>query len=252
MRIQFKYTFLAGLHIRGAVFLAAALLMFTFVGLGLLGYLPLAANIAAVSLGGTALAAVVVANVVSDVAIIRRMFGTGAYMYALTPAPRWKILTASVVSMLLMDLISMAVLIAGQVWLALNLVGDGFAGVVAELARSQGLSVLHVVLAALTIPAPYLLIMSIILFAITAKKSILANLPASGLLAVLTAIACLCVLNLLHLLLIPFSTVDVWGVFISISVNGTAGLLVYALLMFLQAMVLFVLTSKLMERKMNV
>jgi hypothetical protein len=98
--------------------------------------------------------------------------------------------------------------------------------------------------------AGYLLLMMIILFCITAKKSVLYRLPASRLLAFLLACVCFYVISLLQLILIPFGAVERYGLMILLTL-GSNGLPFYALLILLEAAALFVTTSKLMERKIN-
>jgi uncharacterized RDD family membrane protein YckC len=92
--------------------------------------------------------------------------------------------------------------------------------------------------------------MMVINLSITAKKSLLFSVPASGLLAFLLACACFYVISLLQLLLIPFGTVQRYGLLILLNLGSNA-LPFYALLTLLEAAALFVITSKLMERKIN-
>jgi len=56
MKVQFKYAIRAGLYARGPVFAVIFIMELIFIVLGSLGILPLAAQITAVSLGGTAIA----------------------------------------------------------------------------------------------------------------------------------------------------------------------------------------------------
>jgi hypothetical protein len=76
------------------------------------------------------------------------------------------------------------------------------------------------------------------------------SIPASGLLAFLLACVCLYVISLLQLVLIPFGAVDRYGLLIILNL-GSNGLPFYVLLTLLEAAALFVMTAKLMERKMN-
>ena len=99
--------------------------------------------------------------------------------------------------------------------------------------------------------AGYFLIVTLIMFCVAAKKSIFFKMPASGVLAFLLTCVCIYVINLLLLILAPFGAVRRHGIFIIISL-GRAALPVYALLIFLISAGLFVLTSKLMEKRMNI
>jgi len=75
--------------------------------------------------------------------------------------------------------------------------------------------------------------------------------PASGFLAFLLACGCFYVVSLLQLLLAPFGEVGWQGFLIVITLSpGAAGPLL-TLLTLIEAAGLFVLTSKLMERKIN-
>jgi hypothetical protein len=53
-------------------------------------------------------------------------------------------------------------------------------------------------------------------------------------------------------LLIPFGTVTVWRSFFITVTVGDLGMVVFTLLLLAEAAGLFVLTSKLMERKLNI
>ena len=100
--------------------------------------------------------------------------------------------------------------------------------------------------------ACYLFFLMVILFSVTAKKSILYKKPASSLLALLLGIACIYVGNLLWFVLVPFGSVSAYGAFITITVSSQAGLVIAVLLTLVETAGLFALTSKLMERKMNI
>ena len=256
MKAHFKYIFRSSLSTRGGVFIVIFLMYLVFITLGSLGVLPLAAQITAVSLGGVAIAVMSVVNIVDDVAIIRRMFSApGAYLLALTPAPRRKTLLASVIAMMMMDIITMAIVISGEVWLAMMLAGEvsGNALRIAfDVIRNLDIPVLlYTLFGAFMLVAGYLLIMMTILFCITVKKSILYKKPASGLLTFLLACGCIYIFSLLGLLMAPFGTVNTYGMFINITL-GSEVMPIYALLLLLEVAGLFIITSKLMERKMNI
>jgi hypothetical protein len=252
MKAQFKYAFLAGIYARTYVFAVIFTMNLVFITLGSAGLLPFAAHITAVSLGGVAIAVMMAFNIAGDVAIARRMFSVPeAYLHALTPAPRWKILLASIVAMMTLDFITMAVVITGEVWLSLT-----FAGVwntVIDFIRG-GMDFpyfLYGLQFILLLIAGYLLTMTFILFCVTAKKSIFYKSRYPFLMTLLLACGCIYVLSLLLLILAPFGSVGRFGIFIIISLSDTA-LPFYILLTLLKAAGLFYLTSKLMERRMNI
>jgi len=253
MKAQFKYAFRTGFHVRGLAFIVIFIMFLVFAVLGALGFLPLAARIAAVSLGGTAIAAMMVFNIVSDVSIVRRMFAApGAYLYALTPAPRKRILLSSIITMAAMDIVTMAAVIAGEVLLAINMSEGGEGRIVWEALRSAGASdVMYGIWGVALLLAGYFLVMMLILFCMTVRKSLFYNKPVGGLLTAALALAIIYIVNLLSFILAPFGEVSRFAIFFTISL-GRVGSALYVPLTLIEAAVLFILTSKLMERKVNI
>jgi hypothetical protein len=100
--------------------------------------------------------------------------------------------------------------------------------------------------------AGYLLIVMIIFFCVSMKKSVFFNMPVSGLLAFLVACVCIYIVSLLQLVLTPFGTIETFGLMIILTLHSKTGLLFYALLLLLEAAGLFVITSKLIERRINI
>jgi len=254
MKNQFKYAIRAGLYVRGPVFVVIFVMNTIFVTLGMLDLLPLPALITAVSLGGVAVAVMLCANIGSDVMIIRRMFTSPeAYLFALTPVPKWKTLLASIITMFVMDIVSMAFVIITQVLLSFNMIGfDQMWNIVVygfnELSFVSSYTIWGIIL----FIAGYFLVLMVILFCITAKKSFLYKKPASGLLTFLLACLCFYAVNLIQAIFIPFGTVNTFGPFIMITVKSAIAFPLLTLFFLLEAGVLFVFTSKLMERKMNI
>jgi len=99
--------------------------------------------------------------------------------------------------------------------------------------------------------AAYILTLMIIMFCITAKKSFLYKKPASGFLAFLLACGCFYVSSLLQLLSAPFSIVERYLFMIIITPASGIAIPFLIVLTLLEAAGLFILTSKLMERKIN-
>jgi hypothetical protein len=251
MKAQFKYTFKTGLSFRGAAFAFIFAMDAVFIALGSLGFLPFAAQVTAVSLGGVAISVMLVFDIIGDIAIIRRMFvAPEAYLYALTPVPRWKTLLASVIVTAILDIVTMAVVITAEVWLSFILAGEGVWQTVWGYISANSSEFLYGLWLVPLLVAGYLLLMMIIMFCQTAKKSILFGIPASRLLAFLLACACFYVVSLLQLVLIPFGAIERYGLLIILHLGKNA-LPFYALLLLLEAAALFVITSKLMERKIN-
>jgi hypothetical protein len=252
MKAQFKYAFLAGLDFRLPAFAVIFIKNTVFIILGSFGLLPFAALITSVALGGVAIAVMFAANIGGDIMITRRMFyAPEAYLHALTPAPRWKILLASIVTMAVMDILTMAFVIASQVWLVFNLAGFGYWQIVWETISSIDSFLFYGILSFLFVIAGYFLLIMIILFSITMKKSVFFKIPASGLLAFLVACVCFYAVSLLQLVLIPFSTVERYLFMITVTPDGGMAIPLLILLTLLEAAGLFILTSKLMEKKVN-
>jgi len=252
MKAQFKYAFLAGLYFRGAAFAVIFVMDVVFIILGSLGLLPFAAHVTAVSLGGVAIAVMLAANIGGDVAIARRMFSSPeAYLHMLTPVPRSKLLFASIAAMAVLDIFTMAFVIFAEVCLSFNLAGKGIWQIVFSTLRTHESYLIYVFWFILLMIAVYLLVIMIIMFSVTAKKSILFKVTASGLLSFLLACGCLYVASLLQLVLAPFGFVQRYGIFIVITLGSGAGLPVLLLLTLLEAAALYVLTAKLLERKVN-
>jgi len=252
MKAQFKYALRAGLYFRGPAFAVIFIMNTIFIIMGSLLSLPNPAHITAVSLCGVSIAVMLAANIGGDVAIARRMFSApGAYLDMLTPVPRRKILLASVLTMAAMDIITFTYVIIAQVWLSFNMIGSGMHKMFWDNVRMNSSYIPMIIWAVIFAIAFYLLILMIILFCVTVKKSIFFKLPASGLLAVLLAFACFYIVNLLQLLLVPFSEVQRHLFMIYLSFKTPAAAVFYILLTLLEAAGLFILTSKLLERRIN-
>jgi hypothetical protein len=251
MKAQFKYAFRTGLTFRGAAFAVIFVMDAVFIALGSLGLLPTAGQITAVSLGGVAISAMLVFDIIGDISVIRRMFSVPeAYLYALTPSPRWKILLASVIVTAILDIVTMAVVIFAEVWLSLILAGEQIWQQIWDYISANGSDLLYGLWYAPFLVAGYFLVMMIILFCITVKKSVLYGFPASKLLTFLLACVCIYVISLLQLVLLPFGAVERYGLLITLYLENNA-LPFYTLLNLLEAAGLFVITSKLMERRIN-
>ena len=252
MKTQFKYAFLTGLYTRGVVFAIIVIMNLVFIILGSLGWLPLAGRITAVSLGGVAIAAMMTINIISDVGVLRRMFSApGAYLYALTPAPRKHILLASVITVMVMDLTTMAVVIIGEVWQAIILAGDSIWRTVLDAINANPSVILYGIWGILLSIMEYLVLILLILFFITVMKSIFYKKPGGWILNILFVLGVIYVLNLLQIVLAPFGEISRYGLFFTVSIDGV-GVALYILLRFIEAAALFIITSRLMERKMNI
>jgi len=252
MKAQFKYSFLAGLFVRLPVFIVITVMILTFGILGGLGMLPVAALITAVSLGGVAIAVMMAVNIVGDIFLVNSMFQTpDAYLHALTPAPRRVKLFTSLVAMAVMDVVTMAVVITGEVWLSFNMADDKFwhsMWVYVQMSWGDALTILG---SALLTVIGYMLIVLIILFCAAVSKSFLYKVKASWLYVILLGFACVYLVQLSQFILAPFGQVERYGMFYTINFTGAAALLPMILLTALEAAGMFALTAKLLERKVN-
>jgi len=252
MKVQFKYIIRSEI-MRLIVFAVILAVNLSFIILGTLGVLPLAARIVAVSLSGTAIGAMVVFNIIGDISIINRMYNApGAVLYALTPTPRKNMLLASVISMFVMDIVTLAVSILGVIFLALGL-GGYYSGLsIAEMIQIGEFPALRLgLIGGANFMAFYLYVITLILFCKAVRRSVLYNKPAGGFLAFLLAVGIIYVTNISAFLIAPFGTVSRFFAFFTIDV-GYLGMGMHALLIFIISAVLFLLTTRLIERKINI
>jgi len=253
MKAQFKYAFKSGLGIRGLVFAFVFVMNVIFIALGSIYQLPFAAHVTFLALSGTAVAVMLAADIAGDVIMIRRTFASqDAYLTALTPVPRWKTLLANVITMMIMDMLTMAFVIVSIVWLSFNFIGNDIGQIIRQAAFSNSLYLFYMIWLLLALITGYILFIMIVLFCAAMKKSVLFKLPASGLLTFLLTCGCFYAVNLLQLFLIPFSDVQVFGLMIILSPVSLAVYPVLFILTLLEIAVLFIITSKLIERKINI
>jgi len=220
---------------------------------GVFEVLPGAALITAVALSGTAIAVMAVFNVIGDISIGNSMFSTsGAPFYALTPAPRGNTLLASVIVMFVMDIITMAISIWGVIILSVNLAtfysGLTFTQMMPDMSNVE---LQYVLLQFAWGIALYFFIVMLIMFCRAFRKSVLYTKHAGGFLAFLVGVGIFYLSTVSTLLLAPFGTVTRLYGFFTVSL-GPLGMGMYVLLLLILAAVMFVLTSRLIERKMNI
>ena len=252
MKAQFKYAFRAGMSPRMYVFAVIFVMNLAFIVLGMFGVLPLAAQITAVSLSGTAIGVIAVFNIIGDVSIIRRMFSApGAVFYALTPVPRKKTLLASVITMFVTDFVTMTFSIFSVVILSFNLASSTTGLNAWEMLRSGTWHWQGILVSAAIVFAGYMFFMMLIIFCKAVRKSVLYNKPVGGLLAFLIGVGIFYLTTVSSLLLAPFGTVTRYYGFFTVEV-GILGVGMYALILFVFAAIMFMFTSRLMERKMNI
>ena len=249
----FSYAFRAGMSPRLYAFAVILVMNLAFIIPGLFGVLPGPALITGVSLSGTAIAVMAVFNIIGDISISSSLFSaSNAPFYALTPAPRKNTLLACVLAMLITDFVTMAISIAGVITLSINL-GGFYSGdnIWALVYRNAASYATNALLPVALLIAAYLFIMMLIIFCRAFRNSHLYNKRAGGFLAFLLAVGIYYLSTVSVLLLAPFGTVTrVLGWFqVTVGHLGTG---MYALLLLIFAAVMFILTSSIMERKMNI
>jgi len=161
---------------------------------------------------------------------------------------------ASTLAMMITDILTMILPIISVIILSVNL-GSNYTGInfwdmMTQLESFNFQNVYITVISTILIIVGYLLLLMLIMFCTAMKKSYYYSKPASGLLAFLTGVGVFYIMTLIPLLVSPFAEVSRFYGFITVSVNNV-GMAVYTVLMFIFAAVLFLLTSKLFERKIN-
>jgi len=255
-RSSLYYAFRAGASPRLVVFAVILVMNLAFILPGSFGWLPLAAHIVAVSLSGTAIGVMAVFNIIGDVSLCKSMFSpSGAVFYALTPAPRRNTLLASLIAMFFMDFVTMILSIVSVVVLSLNLgshvSGDYIWGLLFRHGFELRFFLNNILIPFLLVIATYLFFVMLIIYCRAVRKSVLYNKHAGGFLAFSLAVGIYYLFTVSTLLLAPFGSMSWFYGIITISVNYL-GMGMYALLHLVFAAVMFILTSRLMERKMNI
>jgi len=253
MKAQFKYAIRAGGSSRLIAFAIIFVMNLVFIVLGTIGVLPLAAQITAVSLAGTAIGVVAIFNIISDISMIHRLFAApGAVFYALTPVPRKKTLAASVITMFVIDFITLSTSIVSVIILSINL-GSRYTGLNTwDMLSTYGAPEIRYILLALAlILAAYLYIVMIIVFCCALRKSIFYSKRLGGLLTFLSAVGIFYLTSLTPVLLAPFGVVTWFYGFITVTI-GYLGMGMYAVIILLLTAAMFILSSRLMERKLNI
>jgi len=255
-RSSLYYAFRAGASPRLIVFAVILVMNLAFIIPGSFGWLPLAAQIVAVSLSGTAIGVMAVFNIIGDVSLCKSMFSpSGAVFYALTPAPRRNTLLASLIAMFLMDFVTMILSIISVVVLSINfgsyVSGDNVWGLAFGYGFEPWFFMNNILVPFLLVIATYLFFVMLIIFCRAVRKSTLYNKHAGGFLAFLLAVGIYYLFTVSTLLLAPFGAVSWFYGIITISV-GYLGMGMYALLHLIFAAVMFILTSRILERKLNI
>jgi len=244
MRNQFKYS--ARPYWRQRLFAFAAVVVINvFFGVcGALGPYNFIGGIAAIVLSSLSLCALLVVSIIADFESIRDLFsapmGYGAF---LTPVPRWKILLGRAAPIVVQDVAGLAVGATGM--LVQMLILSDINPTVSYIGLSPAVWSLVAFLLG------YSRFVLALFFGCTLSHSVFFPLRGRGFLAFLATVLALYLCSLADLALVPFGAMRQAGVFISISIYGGLGSIVYILLQLVKIAALFCATSYLMERKIN-
>ncbi|MDR2909194.1 MAG: hypothetical protein LBU86_04870 [Oscillospiraceae bacterium] len=204
-----------------------------------------AVQIVGVVLSGLSLVALIVVSVISDVATVRDIFrAPNGYSLMLAPVPGWKLLAGRVISIVLCDTVSYVAAITGVVIQGLLLAGAR--NIFPRMVPYAGF-------AAVVFAAGYLLLILAIFFSEALRASVFHTMRGKGWLSVAATCLLLYAMSFANLLLIPFAATQRFGLFVSIwlPVGFSAGTAVSVAITLAQAAVLFILTAKCIERKIN-
>lgn len=251
MKAQFKYALKQGLTLRTSVFAVTLVLNLVFGILGYFNLLGYAAIITGVSLSGVAIGVVFIVNIIADVKNVQSLYGTPeGYLFALTPVKSRKTLFARIITIVCEDFIALAVSIFGVVWQALILSGDIVRGAVySGLTENSGV----IISSAIVIFFAYLYIINLIFFGVALKNSVFFGMPGRSLITLLSVAAAAWIFSLVDFLMVPFGSVEHWGIFYTISLpfGFNTGFIIYALIALIKIAALFAASSVLTERKNN-
>lgn len=248
---QLKYSARLSLHQRFWGFAAVIVLNLVFLLLGSLDVYGTGWKITAVVLSSLAFCALFVVSVIADYQAYKSLFSPPeGYSVFLTPVPRWKILLGRLLPMVVLDLVSLVVGVAGIVIQSLILSGlfpwrldwDGAdPGAVAWLII---VTLLY-----------YIMFLLILFFVVALNKSVLYRARAKTLLGIAAVCVIAYVFSVVDLVLAPLCQVTRYGDWfftINLVVGWNPATIAYLALMVIKIAALFTGTTYLMERKINI
>ncbi|MCL2088062.1 MAG: hypothetical protein FWH14_01130 [Oscillospiraceae bacterium] len=251
MKSIFKYAFLQNRRLRVSVFAVMLGINLVFSILSLSGIAPGPVMILGITLSSIAIGAVFIINIIADALTLRSIFGTPhGYNYALAPVKSGKILLANVVSIIVQDCIALSVAIFGVVIQSLSFTKT--LGLVFDSLQAGDALFWSFFITIFTLLA-YAFLLMLVVFGISLKNSLFFSSRLSPLLAFIGVIISIWVLGILDILLIPFG--DVSYVFMFVNVTLIPGFniasLIYAIVIAAKTTLLFLASSRLIERKAN-
>ena len=207
----------------------------------------LALYIVGVSLSGCALCALFIFQILGDASIDRYVFkAPQGYAVNLFPVNSWKLLLSRTIAIVAQDVIGLALGIAGTTYLSLQLGGVG-----ERVMRYFDFET--ILCGVLLFIVMYTLVVLAVAFARILSSSVFYTMKGRGILSLLTTLLALYALSFLDFLAAPFGYVQSFGTMFIINVDSglSAGAIAYLIAILAQCAVLFIVSSRLMERKIN-
>jgi hypothetical protein len=251
MKAQFKYAILQNLGQRAYALAAAVLISLVFSLLSVARVSNEAVFTIGTVLSSLALCGVFVVNVIADVQGVTSIFGTPqGYLNILTPVGAWKILFARLVTFVLADFVSLTVAVAALV--SNVMVYDGVLGDVFSMHFSwRGLQTIALVGSGALLGYAHVLMLCV--FGASIKSGYFHSTRFGTLLTLICVAVAAWALNLFNFVLAPFGMVDMWSGFFTISLNihSHLHLALYDTVSLVKLAALFVTSSVLIERRIN-
>ncbi|MCL1904299.1 MAG: hypothetical protein FWF94_07770 [Oscillospiraceae bacterium] len=247
---QLKHALRHGAVLRYTTFGIVTAVNVVFGALAYFNVLGFAAAVTAVSLSGSGLTVVIIINFVAGAANIKSFIGSpSGYIYALTPMKTSNILFIRIAAIVVQDVLALIISIYGTVWLSFYLadVEHNFLGSTIEGMKISSDVALAIVFGLLA----YTFIYTFVVFCIVFKRSILFNKKGKSLLMIPFVPCAFWLLSLLDFIIFPFAIVERWFLFFNVTLYNALGVVIYATLFIIKTAILYVITSKLIDGRMN-
>jgi hypothetical protein len=244
---QLKYASRIYLNQRVYALIGTVVINLVFFVLGITGILPIGWMIFGTVLSSLSLCAVFGVCVMVDMESIKSLFAPpNAYYTMLAPVPAWKTVLSRVISMTVLDIVSLTVGIFGVVLQSTML--DSYQPWDSGMIPTD--SIIAIIIGIIAYATMFLFI----IFACALAKSVFYHTKARGLLGFFGMVALGYLYSWLDLLLAPFANVSRFGAFIEVHLTSglNAGMIAYIALLLIKAAALLIGISYLYERKVNI
>jgi len=259
MKAQFKYAFLQGMKLRLIAFAAMVIFNVIFIASIYLDIFSTGIIAWGNFLSIISVMAIFVININVDIRILKSIFNPpNGYIHALVPVKRWKFLFARVVAIVIQDVIAIIVAISGIVFRIL--VSEEFNNInsfINAIKSQYGEYIIYewikiaIAFGFLAISL-YMFILMLIVFDMALKNSVLFRMDGNRWGSLLIIIPTICGLSFFNFALTPLGKIYNSGIFyfIKLSLNSY-NMMFYIISMIVQIVVLFVASSMLLEKKVN-